>query len=248
MRGFERVIAVVAVGLIIYLFCIENPIEPHQNQEVVEEPSIEIAVEIEHEEPEFQPEQVSKAQLEPENVETANAEDTKSDSSNSTSTENEGIFPPLKVSYKDQFRFEDYAIMMTKIGAIFLIPSGEDYLWRINWGTRNLEKVSLKSLQNAAFSPRTRVFSDEPGLASFVEKAKEKGISSPKVFMLVRQSTENKIYDQVAKGCSAEGISLKDVNFIQARYQKKSGQLNMHIQFVKLNTGKNLPLSMNLTL
>ncbi|MFA7185357.1 MAG: hypothetical protein WC082_10705 [Victivallales bacterium] len=148
----------------------------------------------------------------------------------------QGALPPVSANYRENLGFRKYAEEMGGRGAKFYILGGsKKQIYEINFGTKSLRPVTVKTIISGNFSPRTRIIEDEPALRFFLDKAQNNfGVKTPQTILLVPQTME----DKIAAVLTAAGINIGNFRGFRGTYLMNSGSFILKINEGVTNNGK----------
>jgi hypothetical protein len=130
-----------------------------------------------------------------------------------------GDFPMLRCSYEDFPSFAEYARAMLALGARFVVVRNRQIV-----GAVDIEGGAFVPLPpDAAFSPRARDYTDEPGLAELAREARTRFGSGAVVMMLVPRAIDAGLFGGIAGALTERNDSPDAYREIRGRYVRAPG-------------------------
>ena len=152
-----------------------------------------------------------------------------------------GDFPVLSCSYEDFRSFDAYARAMAGLGARFVVVRNREIVGGVNLETGSIGAAAL----GAAFSPRARDYTGEPGLASLASSARGRFGGGAVVMMLVPRAVDAGLFGAIAGILDGRGERPDAYREIRGRYERgPGGGVRLRIVAAVRRDGSELPMDL----
>lgn len=136
-----------------------------------------------------------------------------------------GAFPVLSCSYESFPSFLAYARTMASLGARFVVVRRRQIVGSIDLETDAIGDAAV----GAAFSPRARDYTDEPGLAKLARSARARFGQSAVVMMLVPREIDAGLFGGIARRLAERGDRHDAYREIRGRYERAKGSVLLRV-------------------
>jgi hypothetical protein len=137
-----------------------------------------------------------------------------------------GDFPVLTCSYESFPSFPVYARAMSTLGARFVVVRRRQIVGSIDLETGAIGDAAL----GAAFSPRARDYTGEPGLAKPARRARERFGQDAVVMMLVPRAIDAGLFGGIARRLAERGDRHDAYREILGRYERVNGGVRLRVE------------------
>jgi hypothetical protein len=136
-----------------------------------------------------------------------------------------GAFPVLSCSYESFPSFLAYARTMASLGARFVVVRRRQIAGSIDLETGAIGDAEV----GAAFSPRARDYTDEPGLAKLARRARARFGQGAVVMMLVPREIDAGLFGGIARLLAERGDHHDAYREIRGRYERANGSVLLRV-------------------
>jgi hypothetical protein len=137
-----------------------------------------------------------------------------------------GGFPVLSCSYDSFPSFQAYARAMSSLGARFVVVHHREIVGSVDVETGLVRNASGL----AAFSPRARDYTGEPGLAFLARAMRERFGAAAVVMMLVPRSLDAGLFGGIARVLAERGERHEDYSEIRGRYERAGRSVRLRVE------------------
>ena len=127
-----------------------------------------------------------------------------------------GDFPVLSLSYEDFPSFRKYARAMVSLGARLVVVRDRQLVAAVDLVSGSIGPLSVE----AAFSPRARDYSGEPGLVAVARAARDRFGRRAEVMMLVPRQLDAGLFGAISRFLAERGERHDAYREIRGRYER----------------------------
>ena len=172
---------------------------------------------------------------------------TQQDDNSTNKQENyNGVLPSISANYRKYLGFKRYAWEVSKRGGAFVVMGDNSKkIYKINFNSKTLNKITIEDLKKSNFSSRSRIITDEPALDHYRNLAKKRyNLSNPEVILLV----PNKYEKYIASLIVSSDISMKNISSFKGYYRTIGNDFLLTLNRAVYTTGeiKNIDININL--
>lgn len=151
-----------------------------------------------------------------------------------------GAFPVLSCSYDSFPSFRAYARAMSTLGARFVVVHQREIVGRVDVETGLVREAAGL----AAFSPRARDYTGEPGLSFLARAMRERFGAAAVVMMLVPRSVDAGLFGSIARVLEERGERHEDYREIRGRYERAGGGVRLRVESGLRRDGREVALDL----
>jgi hypothetical protein len=151
-----------------------------------------------------------------------------------------GAFPVLSCSYDSFPSFRAYARAMSALGARFVVVHQREIVGRVDVETGLVREAAGL----AAFSPRARDYTGEPGLSFLARAMRERFGAAAVVMMLVPRSVDAGLFGGIARVLQERGERHQDYREIRGRYERTASGVRLRVDTGLRRDGREVPLDL----
>ncbi|MBW2667427.1 MAG: hypothetical protein JRE13_14145, partial [Deltaproteobacteria bacterium] len=137
-----------------------------------------------------------------------------------------GGFPVLSCSYSSFPSFRAYARAMSALGARFVVVQHREIVGGVDVETGLVRDASGL----AAFSPRARDYTSEPGLSFLARAMRDRFGAAAVVMMLVPRSVDAGLFGRIARFLEERGEHHQDYREIRGRYERSGSGILLRVE------------------
>ena len=132
----------------------------------------------------------------------------------------------LNCSYDSFPSFRAYARAMSALGARFVVVQHREIV-----GSVDVETGLVRGASGlAAFSPRARDYTDEPGLSFLARAMRERFGAAAVVMMLVPRNVDAGLFGSIARVLAERGERHEDYREIRGRYERAGSGIHLRVE------------------
>jgi hypothetical protein len=137
-----------------------------------------------------------------------------------------GNFPILSCSYDSFPSFRAYARAMSALGARFVVVQHREIV-----GSVDIETGLVRDASGlAAFSPRARDYTSEPGLSFLARAMRDRFGAAAVVMMLVPRSVDAGLFGSIARALAERGERHEDYREIRGHYERSGNRIRLRVE------------------
>lgn len=137
-----------------------------------------------------------------------------------------GNFPVLSCSYDSFPSFRAYARAMSALGARFVVVQHREIV-----GSVDVETGLVRDAAGlAAFSPRARDYTGEPGLSFLARAMRDRFGASAVVMMLVPRNVDAGLFGSIARVLEERGEHHEDYREIRGSYERAGSRIQLRVE------------------